>query len=170
MRQRNLLIGAALAASLFVSTACSSSSSSSAASGNSTSTTSTSSGTSSSSAPDVADVTGKSTFEIDQENFFFSPSTIDGSAGQEVTFTVKNDGSAPHTFTIDSNANVAYEVGTAITFVNMATDSVAIAITSDTMNLAGAGTTGTRTLLQYGVATALKVSSTVWLISGTNLT
>jgi len=112
MRQRNLLIGAALAASLFVSTACSSSSSSSAASGNSTSTTSTSSGTSSSSAPDVADVTGKSTFEIDQENFFFSPSTIDGSAGQEVTFTVKNDGSAPHTFTIDSmNIDVTVQPG-----------------------------------------------------------
>ena len=112
MRQRNLLIGVALAASLFVSTACSSSSSSSAASGNSTSTTSSSSETSSSSAADVADVTGKSTFEIGQENFFFSPSTIDGSAGQEITFTVKNDGSAPHTFTIDSmNVDVTVQPG-----------------------------------------------------------
>lgn len=77
---------------------------------------------------------------------------------------------AGDTFTIDSNANVAYEIGTAITFVNMATDSVSIAITSDTLRLAGAGTTGTRTLAQYGIATALKTGSTEWLISGTNLT
>lgn len=74
------------------------------------------------------------------------------------------------TFTLPANSSVAFEVGTAITFVNMATDSVSIAITTDTMNLAGAGTTGTRTLAQYGVATALKVTSTGWLISGTNLT
>lgn len=79
-------------------------------------------------------------------------------------------GGSGDTFTIDSNANVAYEVGTAITFINMDSNNLAIAITSDTMNLAGAGTTGTRTLAQYGVATAIKVTSTGWLISGTNLT
>lgn len=102
MRQRNLLIVAALAASLFVATACSSSSSSSSAAGGSSTSSSSSSETSSSSAADVADVTGKATFEIEQDDFSFSPSTIGGSAGQKITFTVKNDGSAPHTFTIDS--------------------------------------------------------------------
>lgn len=77
---------------------------------------------------------------------------------------------AGDTFTIPSNASVAFEIGTCITFTNMATDALSIAINSDTMNLAGAGTTGTRTLAQYGIATARKQSSTVWLISGTGLT
>jgi hypothetical protein len=39
------------------------------------------------------------------------------------------------TFTIDSNANVAYPLGTAITFINQI-NTVTIAITSDTMTLA----------------------------------
>lgn len=75
------------------------------------------------------------------------------------------------TFTIDSNANVAYPIGTAITFVNQdGAGVVTIAITSDTMRLAGAGTTGSRTLAANGIATALKVTATEWLISGTGLT
>lgn len=74
-------------------------------------------------------------------------------------------------FTIDSNANVAYPIGTAITFVNQnAGGVITIAITSDTMRLAGAGTTGSRTLAANGVATALKITSTEWIISGTGLT
>jgi hypothetical protein len=75
------------------------------------------------------------------------------------------------TFTIDSNANVAYPLGTAITFVNQnAAGVLTIAITSDTMRLAGAGSTGNRTLAANGIATALKVATTEWIISGTNLT
>jgi hypothetical protein len=75
------------------------------------------------------------------------------------------------TFTIDSNANVAYPIGTAITFVNENSAGVlTISITSDTMRLAGAGTTGSRTLAANGIATALKIGTTSWIISGTNLT
>lgn len=75
------------------------------------------------------------------------------------------------TFTIDSNANVPYPIGTAITFVNQNSAGVlTIAITSDTMRLAGAGTTGSRTLAANGIATALKITSTEWIISGTGLT
>ncbi len=74
------------------------------------------------------------------------------------------------TYTIDSNANVPYPIGACIMFTNMTSQAVTIAITSDTMNLASAGTTGSRTLAQYGVAVARKVASTVWLISGTGLT
>lgn len=77
---------------------------------------------------------------------------------------------AGDTFTIPANASVAYEIGTAITFINMDSNSLSIAITTDTMNLAGAGTTGARTLAQYGMATAVKVASTTWLISGAGLT
>lgn len=73
------------------------------------------------------------------------------------------------TFTIPANSSVAYPVGTVLTFVNMA-NTVTIAITSDTMYLAGAGTTGSRTLAAYGVATAIKMTSTTWMISGTGLT
>jgi O-glycosyl hydrolase len=73
------------------------------------------------------------------------------------------------TFTIPSNASVAYPVNTVLTFVNDSANSVSIAITSDTLVLAGAGSTGTRTLAQYGIATAIKISSTRWYINGTNL-
>jgi hypothetical protein len=49
-------------------------------------------------------------------------------------------------------------------------NTVTIAITTDTMYLAGAGTTGSRTLAAYGMATAVKVTSTSWIISGNGLT
>jgi hypothetical protein len=74
------------------------------------------------------------------------------------------------TFTIPANGSVAYPVGTAITFINMAVANVTIAITTDTMYLSSAGTTGSRTLAQYGSATAIKITSTNWLISGSGLT
>ena len=72
------------------------------------------------------------------------------------------------TFTIDSNANVAYKIGTCITFVNQI-NTVTIAITTDTMLLAGTATTGSRTLAAGGIATALKIAATYWIISGTGL-
>ena len=75
------------------------------------------------------------------------------------------------TITIPANASVAFPVGTAITFVNQASAGVmTIAITTDTMRLAGSGTTGSRTLAANGLATALKVTSTEWIINGTGLT
>jgi hypothetical protein len=78
---------------------------------------------------------------------------------------------AARTFTIPANASVAYPIGTALTFVNQnAAGVVTIAITSDTMRLAGAGTTGSRTLAANGIATAIKIAATEWLISGTGLT
>lgn len=74
-------------------------------------------------------------------------------------------------WTIDSNANVPYPIGTTLTFVNDTSGGViTISITSDTLVLAGAGTTGSRTLAANGVATAIKVTSTRWIISGTGLT
>jgi hypothetical protein len=74
------------------------------------------------------------------------------------------------TFTIAANASVAYPLGTAITFVNQNGAGVlTIAIASDTMRVAGAGTTGSRTLAANGIATAIKIGTTEWLISGTGL-
>jgi len=74
------------------------------------------------------------------------------------------------TFTIPANGSVAYAIGTAITFINMTSQVVTIAITTDTMYLSSAGTTGSRSLAQYGSATAIKMTSTTWLISGSGLT
>ena len=75
------------------------------------------------------------------------------------------------TFTIPANGTVAFPVGTAVTFINQnGAGVVTIAITTDTMRLAGAGTTGSRTLAANGIATAIKVTSTEWIISGTGLT
>ena len=74
------------------------------------------------------------------------------------------------TYTIPANGSVAYSIGTAITFINMTSQVVTIAITTDTMYLSSAGTTGSRSLAQYGSATAIKMTSTTWLISGSGLT
>jgi len=74
------------------------------------------------------------------------------------------------TFTIAANSSVAYPVGTVIAFANMTSQVVTIAITSDTMYLGGQGTTGSRSLAQYGIANALKITSTSWIITGTGLT
>lgn len=75
----------------------------------------------------------------------------------------------PRTYTIPANASVAFAVGTAITFVNDQ-NTVTIAITSDTLVWAEDGSTGSRTLAENGIATAIKVTSTRWIISGTGLT
>lgn len=78
---------------------------------------------------------------------------------------------AGRTWTIPANASVAFPIGTAISFFNQnGAGAITIAITSDTMRLAGAGTTGSRTLAANGIATAIKITSTEWLISGVGLT
>ena len=74
------------------------------------------------------------------------------------------------TWTIPANSSVAYPIGTAITFVNETLGGViTIAITTDTLTFTD-GTTGSRTLAASGICTALKVTSTKWVISGTGLT
>lgn len=73
------------------------------------------------------------------------------------------------TATIPANGSVAYSVGTVLTFVNIYAGNLTIAINSDTMYLANSTSTGSRTLAQNGTATALKISSTSWIISGPGL-
>lgn len=68
-------------------------------------------------------------------------------------------------YTIPANASVAFPIGTVITFVNVAGGST-IAITTDTMYLAGTTTTGTRSMVLNGIANAVKITATVWLFSG----
>jgi hypothetical protein len=92
---------------------------------------------------------------------------VAGDAGDSIVHPITDNNA--RTFTIPANGSVAFPVGTTITFINMI-NTVTIAITTDTMYLAGAGTTGSRTLAAYGVATAIKVTSTSWIISGNGLT
>lgn len=74
-------------------------------------------------------------------------------------------------WTIPANSSVAFPVGTLVGFTNQnGAGVISILITTDTMRLAGAGTTGTRTLAANGKAVAEKVTSTEWIISGTGLT
>jgi hypothetical protein len=83
---------------------------------------------------------------------------------------IHSSGSA-HTFTIPANASVPYPTGTVLHFVNPPGSGVlTIALTSDTLTLVPAGSTGSRTLTAPGVATAEKISGTAWLIYGSNLT
>ena len=93
--------------------------------------------------------------------------TVLGDGGGMIIHAIGDNNA--RTFTIDSNANVAYPLYTVITFVN-SINTVTIAITSDTLTLAGTASTGSRTLAVNGVATAVKVGTTSWIISGPGLT
>jgi plastocyanin len=108
------MIVAALLALGIVTTACttSASSSSGAAASPSSTVSSSPSPTPPSPAP-PANVVGKTTFTIDQEDYFFSPNVLTGSAGQQLTLTIDNQGAATHTFTIASeNIDVTLAPGT----------------------------------------------------------
>ena len=102
---------------------------------------------------------------IPQNNQSISYTLVLSDAGKAVVET-----GTTTTLTIPANGTVAYPVGTSLTFVNNTAGNISIAITTDTMYLAGSATTGTRTLAQRGVATAYKVTSTVWFIAGGGLT
>lgn len=89
-------------------------------------------------------------------------------AGKQI-YHPSSDANA-RTFTIPANSSVAFPIGTQVMFINETSQVVTIAITTDTLVLAGAGTTGSRSLAQNGVATAIKVGATRWFISGTGVT
>jgi hypothetical protein len=94
--------------------------------------------------------------------------TVLSDAGKHI-FHPASDANA-RTFTIAANGSVAYAIGTVISFVNMSSSNVTISINSDTLTWAQGGGTGSRTLAQYGVANCLKIASTQWLLTGTNIT
>lgn len=77
-----------------------------------------------------------------------------------------------HTFAIPANAIVPFEIGTPITFMNVAGGGVVTITCGDTMILMNGGPilTGNRSLANYGIATALKIHQTGWVISGSGLT
>jgi hypothetical protein len=125
-----------------------------------------SSGTLSSCTVDGTDAVGFRNIPINSQSTAYTAVLADSG---KCIFHPSTDANA-RTFTIPANSSVAYPIGTAISFVNMTSQVISIAITTDTMYLAGTGTTGTRSLAQYGTATALKMTSTTWIISGAGLT
>jgi plastocyanin len=46
------------------------------------------------------DVSGESSVELEQDNFYFEPTILKGSPGQELTIELSNEGSALHNFSI----------------------------------------------------------------------
>ena len=93
--------------------------------------------------------------------------TVLADAGKAI-FHPSTDANA-RIYTIAASNSVAYALGTVLTFINLTSQTVTIAINTDTMYLAGSGSTGSRTLAQYGMATAIKLTSNTWLISGSGL-
>lgn len=115
----------------------------------------------------VANLKAAAAASIPQNSKSAAYTTVLADAGKHILHPTADNNA--RTFTIDSNANVAYPIGTTITFVNQI-NTVTISITSDTLTLCPAGTTGSRTLAANGVATAMKVSTTGWVITGVGLT
>ena len=124
-----------------------------------------SSGTLSSCTVDGTDAVGFRNTPVNSQSADYTLVLAD--SGKTILHPVADDN--PRTFTIPANASVAYPVGTVISFVNLQ-NTVTIAITTDTMYLANDGATGSRTLAEYGMASAMKVASTTWIISGNGLT
>jgi hypothetical protein len=82
---------------------------------------------------------------------------------------IKFTGTSAATFTIAANSSVSYPVGTVITFANRTTNTLTIAINSDSLVYSNTGNTGSRTLGTNAMATAIKTDTTVWLISGAGI-
>jgi hypothetical protein len=122
-------------------------------------------GTVSNATSDSANIVGYMGIPQNSQNGNYN--VVLGDAGKHIYHPT---GQAAATYTFPANSNVAFTVGSAVTIVNGSANNVTISLTTDTLYLSSNGATGSRTLTQYGVATALKVTSTVWIISGSNIT
>lgn len=92
-----------------------------------------------------------------------------GDAGKHILHPSSD--TVARTFTIPANSVVQYPIGTALTFVNQfGGGNITISINTDTMRVVKTGATGSRTLSANGIATAIKVGLTEWIIYGVNLT
>jgi plastocyanin len=48
----------------------------------------------------MRDVSGESSVEVEQDNFYFEPTVLEGTPGQKLTIELSNEGSALHNFSI----------------------------------------------------------------------
>ena len=75
----------------------------------------------------------------------------------------------PHTLTIPANASVAFPIGTVIAGVNEnGAGALTIAITTDTLRWSSS--TGSRTVAANGSFSLLKVTATLWRLTGEGIT
>ena len=88
---------------------------------------------------------------------------VSSDAGTEI-YHPSTDNNA-RTYTVPSHASVPFPIGTVIGFANMS-NVLTIAITSDTIYMAGSGGTGSRTIDAYGMAFIKKISTTEWVFYG----
>lgn len=84
--------------------------------------------------------------------------------------TIFSTSGTADTWTIPANASVTFPIGSIIALVNTGTANVTLAPGAGvTLNLAGTGASGARTLAQWAVATIQKVGSDAWIITGTGV-
>lgn len=82
---------------------------------------------------------------------------------------IYHSNATPHTYTIPANGSVAYPIGTIIAIVNAnGSGALTLAITTDTLRWGSS--TGSRTIAADGTASLLKVTSTVWRLTGDGIT
>ena len=124
-----------------------------------------SSGTLSSCTVDGTDAVGFRNVPINSQSAAYTLVLAD--SGKTILHPSSDDNA--RTFTIPANSSVVFPIGTAITFIN-AVNTLTIAITSDTLKLANTTDTGSMELDVNGIATAIKIGSTEWIISGVGLT
>jgi len=90
-----------------------------------------------------------------------------GDAGKHIYHPAAD--TTPRTWTIPDNASVAFKVGTVIAIANEnAAGAITLAITTDTLRWGSS--TGSRTIAANGTASLLKVTSTLWRLTGDGIT
>jgi hypothetical protein len=112
----------------------------------------------------AADYNGLVTFTLnDQTGTTYTPVLTD----QYQVLVTRSNASAS-TFTIPTNASVAYPVGTVITLLNKGVGVVTIqAVTSGTTTILSAGAVAAApTLAQYKSAACIKTATDTWYIVG----
>ncbi len=128
------------------------------------------------SAGNLSNTTADGTNKVGTNNIPFT--TRDGAAygvvkadeGHGIRHTIADV--TARVWTIGANSVQSWTDGAVLHFRNnFGAGVITIAVTTDTMRLAGAGTTGSRTLAAAGMATAVwDATSSTWLISGSGLT
>lgn len=99
-----------------------------------------------------------------------NPYTAIAADGGGIILHPTSDTSA-RTYTIPSNVSVPFPIGTTITFINQVGAGIlTISINTDTLIFSPSAETGNRSLVNAGIATAIKQTATEWIISGSGLT
>lgn len=101
---------------------------------------------------------------------------LNAQTGTTYTFVLADNGklvtasnSSAQTYSIPTNASVAYPIGTQINIIQIGTGQVTInAVTSGTTTISSTGATSTAPKLraQFSAATAIKVNTDLWYVIG----